>query len=80
MAPTPFDLGRCFVDLFLAARGGDDIGSSIGEAEAQDSPNPRRASDYNCGLVFEVKDDRGHYCFIFIIYRSRPTALTLDLE
>ncbi len=51
-----------------------------GEAGAQHAPDPRGASDYNCGLTFEVKDDRGHYCFIFIIYLGRPTALTLDLE
>ena len=51
-----------------------------GEAEAQDPPDTRCASDYNRGLTFEVKDDRGHYCFIFIIYPGRPTALTLDLE
>jgi hypothetical protein len=40
LASAAFDLGRCFVDVFLAARGGDDIGSGICEAEAQVRPIP----------------------------------------
>src|SRR4029077_4397527 len=84
VASSPLDLGRCLVDVFLAPPRGDDIGSSIGEAKAQNTPDPGGASDYDCRLAFEAKDI-GHHSFVATIYiattyRGRPRVLTLDWE
>ena len=66
MASESLDLGRCFVDVLLAPPRGDDIGSSIGEAKAQNTSDPGGASDYDCRLALEAKDIR-HHCFVAII-------------
>jgi hypothetical protein len=56
LASTPFDLGCGFVNLFPAARRSDNIGSSVGEAEAQRASYARSSSDYYRGLAFEAED------------------------
>jgi len=45
-----FDFSGCFLDMLLAARGGDDIGFGVCEAEAEDTPDPGGASNYNGGF------------------------------
>jgi hypothetical protein len=47
--------------MLLAARGGDDIGFGVCEAEAEDTPDPGGASNYNGGFAFEAKT--GRHCF-----------------
>ena len=62
LASATFDLGRCFLNEFLAACGGDDIGSGICEAETYGAPYPGSASDHNGSLAFKT-EDRARHCF-----------------
>jgi hypothetical protein len=76
LASTPFDLGRGFVDVFLVARGGDDISSSICEAEAQSTPDSGGPSDHNGVLAFEA-ENMGRHCFSASGFQFRASPFRL---
>ena len=55
-----FDFGGGFVNLQLAARGGDNISAGVGKAEREGAADAGGAAGYYCEFAFKTKKLRGH--------------------